>query len=228
MRPRISRVMAAASGQTTRPALWRRCSLQARRPGDVRQIARREVGHNPAPSVTRWSEPALRREPAMTPSSQFHPLAPGPRPGRRRRRRPGPGRRAQGAQHLQLVGLHRRRHDQEFRERDRHQGPLRQLRHQRDPAGQAGGRPQRLRHRGAVGALRQDADRRRPVPEARPRPTHELEQPRPGAAGQAGRHRPRQRASRDLDVGLCHGGHQHRQGQGRAGRPRRCRPTPGR
>ena len=48
--------------------------------------------------------------------------------------------RAQGAQHLQLVGLHRRRHDQELREGDRHQGQLRQLRHQRDPARQAGRR----------------------------------------------------------------------------------------
>ncbi|MCK7500818.1 MAG: hypothetical protein MZW92_69510 [Comamonadaceae bacterium] len=57
---------------------------------------------------------------------------------------------------------------EELREGNRHQGPLRQLRQQRDPARQAGGRPHRLRHRRARRALRQDADRRRPVPEARP------------------------------------------------------------
>jgi putrescine transport system substrate-binding protein len=43
-------------------------------------------------------------------------------------------RRPEGAQCLQLVRLHRRRHDQELRERDRHQGQLRQLRQQRGAA----------------------------------------------------------------------------------------------
>jgi hypothetical protein len=75
-----------------------------------------------------------------------------------------------------------------------------------------------LRHRGAERALREDADRGRPVPEARPRQAHELGQPGPRAQRAAGQARPRQPAPGDVDVGLRHGGHQHRQGEGRAGR----------
>jgi putrescine transport system substrate-binding protein len=50
------------------------------------------------------------------------PSSPRRRPRRHapaRRGRAGRRRRLEGAQHLQLVGLHRRRHDQELRERDR-------------------------------------------------------------------------------------------------------------
>jgi putrescine transport system substrate-binding protein len=70
-----------------------------------------------------------------------------------------------------------------FEKETGHQGPLRQLRQQRDPARQAGGRQDRLRHRRAERSLRQDADPGRPVPEAGPRPAQQLGQPRPGAAG---------------------------------------------
>ena len=51
---------------------------------------------------------------------------------------------------LQLVRLHRRRHDARLREGNRHQGPLRQLRQQRDRARQAGGGQDGLRRRRAL------------------------------------------------------------------------------
>jgi hypothetical protein len=76
----------------------------------------------------------------------------------------------------------------------------------------------RLRHRRAQRALREDADRGRPVPEAGPVAADELGQPRQGPAGPAGQGRPGQPAPGDLAVGLRHGRRQYRQGQGGAGR----------
>ena len=167
-----------------------RATLFARRP-------------TPCPLVSRSACAVRSRSPA-SPCS--------PRPAALRRR-------PEGAEHLQLVGLHRRRHDQELRERDRHQGQLRQLRHQRDPARQARRRPDRLRHRRPRRALREDADRGRPAAEARPLQAQQLEQPRPGAAQAARHRRPGQPVPGRLALGLRHGRHQRAQGQGGARRP---------
>ena len=57
----------------------------------------------------------------------------------------------EGAAHLQLVGLHRRRHGAELREGVRGQGDLRYLREQRGDGRQAPGGRHRLRHHRALG-----------------------------------------------------------------------------
>jgi putrescine transport system substrate-binding protein len=68
-----------------------------------------------------------------------------------------------------------------------------------------------------VVALGQAADRRRPAAQARQGPDPEPEEPGPGGAEAAGQDGPGQRVHGELAVGLHHGGHQRRQGQGRAG-----------
>ena len=121
-------------------------------------------------------------------------------------------------EHLQLVRLHCRGHRQELRKRDRHQGPLRRVRQQRDPAFEAGGRQVGLRHRGADRAVGAPADGRQAAAQARQEQADQPGQPRSGDPGQAGQARPGQRAPGRLAVGVHHGRHQRRQGQGGAGR----------
>ena len=120
----------------------------------------------------------------------------------------------EGPQHLQLVGLHRRGHVIKNFERNRHQGPVRQLRQQRDPPRQAGGRQDRLRHRGALvqlgqrlqidGGLLRKLDKNNQIPE--------LEEPGPGRCRALAVMDPATNSG-ELAVGLHHGGHQRRQGQ---------------
>ena len=119
------------------------------------------------------------------------------------------------------------RHDQELREGNRHQGQLRQLRFERDPARQAGGGQHGLRHRRAGLPLRQAADRRRPAAEARPLEADELGQPRSDAAQAAGQRRSGQSVPRRLALGLRDGGNQRAEGEGGARARCRCPTTPG-
>ena len=134
--------------------------------------------------------------------------------GRRRgRRRPAdlrqPRQRA-GAQHLQLVGLHRRPHHPAVPGPGQHPGQLRRLLLQRGPAGQDEGRPHQLRHH------RPDQPVRSHLPEAgsdraaAPGPDPQPDQPRPGV--RRDRLRLRQPLHRPLAVG--HDRHRLQPGQG--------------
>ncbi len=89
-----------------------------------------------------------------------------------RRRRP--------ADHVQLVGVRLAREHGQVQGRVRDQEvPVRHLRQQRRPDGQAPGRGERLRHRGADDELPAGDDRGRLPPEARhvPDPEHRADQP---------------------------------------------------
>ena len=109
---------------------------------------------------------------------------------------------------------------EEFTKSDRHQGPLRHLRHQRHARGQAPGRPFRLRRRGADRIFPPAADQGEDLPAAR---QVEAAEPRASVAGGLETPRPirsRQRLCRELHVGHDRHRLQRRQGARTAG-PRR-------